>query len=112
MADSPRSGLIDYVIIALTVVTALIHFIVLPGDILFTLNGLGYLILVAALYLPLAVLRPYRSAVRWVLIGYTVLTVVLWIFIGARTPIAFLDKSIEVVLIILLYLNSQRQLQD
>ena len=86
--------------------TAIIHlYLGSLGFPLFLLNGLGYLALVAALYLPVPHLARYSSAVRWVLIGYTALTVVLWILVGARNPIGYADKLIELALIVLLLIE-------
>ncbi|MGL4648270.1 MAG: hypothetical protein ACRC1H_02580, partial [Caldilineaceae bacterium] len=76
------------------------------------LNGLGYLALVAALYLPLGFLRRRRALIRWVLIGYTALTLFLWFFMaflsGDRTPIGYVTKAIEVALIVLLAMETRR----
>ncbi|MEJ7842821.1 MAG: hypothetical protein WKF95_13740 [Rubrobacter sp.] len=92
-------------VIALTLTTAIIHlYLGSLGLPLFVLNGLGYLALLAALYLPIPQLTPYRSTIRWVLVGYTALTIVLWLVItgGASTTIGYIDKIVEVLLIILL----------
>ena len=92
-------------IIFLTVATAIVHlYLGFQGLPLFVLNGLGYLALLAALYLPIPQLVPYQSAVRWVLIGYTVLTIVLWLLItgGASNATGYIDKVVEVLLIVLL----------
>jgi hypothetical protein len=72
-------------IVLLTLVTALIHLQLAFPDPMFILNGLGYLALLAALYLPIPQLAPYRNIVRWVFIGYTALTLTLWLIIGERT---------------------------
>ena len=98
----------QYVIILLTIATALVHFTLLFPDVVFMLNGLGYLVLVAALYLPLAPLAPYRTQIRWALMAYTAVTIILWVFMGARVTIAYLDKLIEVILFVLLWLESQK----
>jgi hypothetical protein len=95
-------------IVLLTLGTALIHLQLAFPDPVFILNGLGYLTLLAALYLPVPRLARYRSVVRWVLIGYTALTIFLWILIGARIPIGYVDKAIEVALIVLLLLEARR----
>lgn len=96
-------------IIVLTVATALIHlYLGFQGFPLFVLNGLGYLGLLAALYLPVPQLAQYRSIARWVLLGYTVLTIVLWIVMGARNFIGYSDKIIEVALVALLLLEATR----
>ncbi len=89
-------------------VAALIHFSLNFPDPVFILNGLGYLTLLAALYLPIPRVARYRNTVRWVLIGFTALTIFLWILLGARTPIGYIDKAIEVALIVLLLLDARR----
>ena len=95
-------------IVLLTLATALIHLQLAFPDPVFILNGLGYLALLAALYLPIPQVARYRNAVRWVLIGYTALTIFLWILFGARIPIGYIDKAIEVALIALLLLEARR----
>ena len=104
-----RFGPMQWAIIGLTVATAFIHISLAFPDTLFILNGLGYLALLGALYLPLAGLRPYRDLARWALIAYTALTVALWVFLpGARGPLAYLTKVIELALIALLWLEGER----
>jgi hypothetical protein len=95
-------------VIVLTVGTALIHlYLGLQGFPLFILNGLGYLGLLAALILPIPVISDYRSLTRWVLVGYTALTIFLWILVGARNAIGYADKIIELALIVLLVLEAR-----
>ena len=69
---------------------------------LFTLNGLGYLGLLAALMLPIPQLARFRNVVRWVLVAYTALTVVLYFIMFSPSFIGLTDKTIEVALIALL----------
>ncbi len=95
-------------IVLLTLGTALIHLQLAFPDPAFILNGLGYLALLATLYLPVPRLARYRNAVRWALIGYTALTIFLWILLGARTPIGYTAVAIEVALIALLLLEARR----
>ena len=95
-------------IVLLTLGAALIHLQLAFPDPAFILNGLGYLALLAALYLPVPPLARYRNAARWGLIGYTALTVFLWILLGARTPIGYTAVVIEVTLIALLLLEARR----
>lgn len=102
----PRFGALQISIIVLTITTALVHFS-LAFDWLFIANGFGYLALLAALYAPLPALVPYRQWARWGLMLYTAVTVVMWLFIGARTSIAYADKLIEVLLILLLWMEDQ-----
>ncbi|CAN5585397.1 hypothetical protein BH24ACT22_BH24ACT22_07570 [soil metagenome] len=95
-------------IVLLTLGTALIHlFLAFPNPV-FILNGLGYLALLAALYLPIPQLTQYRRVTRWTLVGFTALTIFLWILFGARTPIGYADKLIEVALIVLLTVEGRR----
>jgi hypothetical protein len=72
------------------------------GNTLFVLNGLGYLGLLAALQLPIPQLARFRPIVRWVLVGYTALTIVLYFVMAPLTVIGLVDKAIEVALIVLL----------
>lgn len=95
-------------IVLLTVATALIHLQLAFPDPVFILNGLGYLALLAALYLPVPKLRDYQSYVRWALVGYTALTIFLWVLFGAGTLIGYVDKLIEVALILLLVVEARR----
>jgi hypothetical protein len=103
-------------IVTLTVVTAAIHFSRAVVDpeirVLFLLNGLGYLGLLVALYEPPPVLRPRRWLMRRVLIGYTLLTIVLffvWGMMSGEWPlVGLVDKAIEVTLLVLLW-HADRQ---
>ena len=97
-------------VIVLAAGTAAIHiYLGLSGLPLFVLNGLGYLTLVAALHLPISQLARYTSVVRWALICYTTLTIFLWVIVGARTPIGYADKLVEVALISLLLIEDRRE---
>jgi hypothetical protein len=123
----PRLASLQWAIIVLTVATALIHIglgmtFLATGGALFVLNGFGYLGLLALLYWPAAVLDRYRSWVRWLLIAYTAVTIMAWLFTGLGSPlagmpvevgdtktlVAYVDKVIEVVLIGLLWIDGNR----
>lgn len=112
--SQPSLQTTQYGIILCTVITAAIHiflsfqFVDAP-DPIFLLNGLGYLLLIAALYAPWPVLVRYRGYSRWLLIGYTALTIILWAVLGARTPIGYFDKLVEIALLLLLWLENQQQ---
>jgi phosphate/sulfate permease len=101
-------GMLQIAIILLTVATAFIHLVLgIPNNLpMFILNGIGYLVLVVALYLPQ--LRQYQSYTRWALIAFTAVTVLGWVFIGERNMIAYLDKIIEMALIVCLFLEGRR----
>jgi len=95
-------------IVALTLATALVHLQLNFPDPVFILNGLGYLTLLAALFVPIPQIARYRNVVRFVLIGYAALAIFLWILIGARTTIGYIDKAIEIALISLLLIEARR----
>jgi hypothetical protein len=98
----------------LTLATALIHtflaFTAIPyyglnfGVMLFILNGLGYLGLLAVLQLPVPQLARFRSAARWALIAFAAVTIVLFFVMAPKpyTILGYVDKTIEVALIALL----------
>ena len=81
-----------YLIIALALTTAALHFgaaldrRIFPDgpDPLFTLNGLGYLGLLLAYYLPLDFLRSSRGLIRRVFVIYALVTIAAWaiIYVG------------------------------
>ena len=74
------------------------------GVMLFILNGLGYLGLLAALQLPIPQLARFRSVARWALIILASLTIVLFFVMAPKpyTIVGYVDKAIEVALIALL----------
>ena len=94
-------------ILILALITALIHlslnFVQGSFDVMFTLNGLGYLVLLAALFLNLPFARENRRWVRLGFIGFTVVTIVAWVLLGDKGWwLGWLDKIVEVALIALL----------
>jgi hypothetical protein len=96
-------------IVALTLATAAIHILLaVPLTMVgFYLNGVGYVALVTALYLPPFV--HYRRPLRWLMMGYTALTIVLWALIGRPyTTIGYIDKAIELALLVLLWIDRRR----
>jgi hypothetical protein len=118
--DQVRIGPLQIAIILLTLATAFIHLVVLNAmmlanpeygqiDLLFTLNGIGYLVLLAALYLPVPVARDNRSLVRYALIGFAALTIVAWIILGRPyDTLGYITKLIELALIVLLFIEGRR----
>lgn len=130
-------GTLQIAIIALVVITALIHLqravgmlgggasrpvgpppggggfsilqlIPIPMPFLFLLNGIGYLMLLAGLYMP--ALRAYRPTIRWLLILFAAVTVVMYFLIaGFRfNPVGLFDKVVEIALIVLLVIDGRR----
>jgi purine-cytosine permease-like protein len=80
--------------------------------ILFMLNGLGYLALVSALFLP--ALQPVRRITGFLLIGYTALTMLLWYLLGNRSTEGLMDYAVNIVegvLLVLLLMKSWQERQ-
>ncbi len=107
-----RFGPLQIGIILLTLVTASVHLValnILMGgfDVVFTLNGLGYLALLAAMFLPLPFFKENHSLVRWAMIGFAILTILAWIVIGDKSwpagALGYFTKLDEIVLVILLW---------
>ena len=126
-----RLGLLPVVIIVPTAYAAIYHFYLayylfewmasgakaVPGvrmfAILFILNGLGYLALVSALYLP--ALQHLRRITGFLLIGYTALTMSLWCIFGNRSAADLMVYSVNIVegvLIVLLLVKSWQERQS
>jgi hypothetical protein len=83
----------------------------LPLPILFLLNGIGYLVLVTALYLP--ALQPYRRTIRWLLIIFAALTIIMYFLVVgfSSNPIGIIDKVVEVALIVLLVIEDRQSVR-
>lgn len=79
----------QYVIIVLVLFTAALHFgaaldrVLFPDgpDPLFLLNGLGYIGLLAAYFLPIPFFQNRRKLVWWALFIYIIVTIVAWLVI-------------------------------
>jgi hypothetical protein len=104
-------GVLQIAIILLTVATAVIHLALgIPfGMTMFILNGIGYLGLLIAHYLPQ--LRSYQNYTRWALIGFTAVTIIAWAVITGfdlTNPIAVITKLIEIALIVCLFLEGRK----
>jgi hypothetical protein len=50
-------------------------------DPLFLLNGLGYIGLLGAYFLPIPFFRNRHKLVRWALIGFAIITILAWVYI-------------------------------
>ena len=91
------STVLRAVAIALTLTTAAFHLSL--GGPLFTMNAIGYATLAAGLALA-GILQRNRWLVRLALIGFTLATIAGWLLFGARFSLAYLDKSIEIALVV------------
>ncbi len=99
----PTSGaglLLRAAIVALSIATGWIHLTL--GGLLFTLNGVGYLVAAAAIVAPVSPAARFRWLIRIGLIGYAAAAIVGWYVMGPRYDVAYVAKAIEVALIVLL----------
>lgn len=97
-----------YGIIALACVTAVIHFFL--GNLLFILNGVGYLILLALFILP--PFTPWREPARWVMVAYAGFTIAAYFFVHRdgswqMDGLGVLTKVIEIILVLALIYDFQ-----
>ena len=117
-----QSAFLSVGIVLLTLFTAGCHlYLGLNGlrrplnayTVLFILDGLGYLTLLAALTLPIPRLSGYRPLLRRVLAGYAALTIVSWVasvvimHFGA-IQLAYVTKVVELALILFLWLAGRQ----
>lgn len=101
-------------IILLALATAGIHlyFVLFDAEInqlfrfLFTGNFLAYVILSAALYLPVGPLSSLRPITRFLLVGLAVVAIAGYLYVGVFDLLGWIDKGIEVVLIVLLLVDA------
>jgi hypothetical protein len=103
-----------YGIVLFALATALLHISLFP-DIMFTLNGLGYIGLLAAYFLPIAFFQERHQLVWWALVGYTVLTIVLWVIMGDKNFVAgtssatgYYAKAAELLLLAFLWADKPK----
>lgn len=88
--------------------TAILHLRLFPemGFDPIVLNGLGYIGLLGAYFLPIPFFKQKHKLVWWVLVGYTVLTIVLWVIMadkqfvaGTKSAIGYYAKVAELFLL-------------
>lgn len=106
----PSLGPLAAAVILLTLATAAIHFYLAPTEfemgatlfgVLFVLNGLGYVTMVAVIYSPLGFLAPFRGAARGVLVVIALASIGAYFYVGVFDTIGWVDKAVETALIVL-----------
>lgn len=114
--SSIKFGVTQILLIIAILVTAVIHlglgsdFLTNFGDIMFLFNGIGYIGLCALFLLPLTMVKPYHENLRWVLMGYTALTIILWVVInGKLDPVGITAKLAEVAIIAVLFIDRPKK---
>lgn len=103
-----------YGIILSNLATAILHISLWP-DIMFTLNGVGYLGLLGAYFLPIPFFQQRHRLVWWALVGYTLLTIILWVVMGDKQFVAgtssatgYYAKAAEVILLAFLFADKPK----
>lgn len=120
-SSKPGMGYQHLSMAVLAIATAVIHIALAlkalgvndtTTTVMFSLNGLGYLGLLAAYLLPLPVVSERHGLVRWVFMGFTAVTIVAWIAIGDKTLpaglLGYITKAIELVLLAMLWMDRNR----
>lgn len=99
------------IILVTAVITGLIHLVVLnifsmratgSVDILFTLNGLGFLALAGAFFFEPSFLKGYEKWVIYAFMAFTLVTIIAWVAVGSRSALGYLTKLDEAVLLVAL----------
>jgi hypothetical protein len=106
-----------YGIILATLATAFLHLSLFSemGLDPIVLNGLGYLGLLGAYFLPIPFFQQRHRLVWWALFGYTVLTIILWVILGDKnfvpgtsSAIGYYAKAAEVILLAFLWADKPK----
>jgi hypothetical protein len=101
-----------FLIIVLALFTAFVHLVLLgfaPGhtDVLFILNGLGYLALLGAVVFRFP--AGQQTLVHYVFMAYTIVTIAAFFAIAPeKDTLGYVTKLDEVLLVIFLWINLQR----
>jgi hypothetical protein len=101
-------------IIISNLATTFLHVTLFP-DIVFTLNGLGFAGLLGAYLLPIPFFQERNKLVWWGLVGYTALTMLLWVIMGEKIFVAGTSSATgyyafgaEIIMLILLWLDKPK----
>jgi hypothetical protein len=99
------------VILVTGLITAAVHLLLLGllpehKDVLFTLNGLGYLGLLGLFFANPAIVAGRRALMHYAFIAYTVVTIIAWIAIAPeRGALGYFTKLDELVLVAALVMH-------
>ena len=104
---------IQLVIAALVVMTAVVHLMAGADAPLLLANGVGYLAILAVLYLlPVNFFKGLRVPLYWLLIAYTVITIISFFVIhpggmedGSLDWLGLITKAAEVILVVLVLVD-------
>ncbi len=106
-----------YGIILSNLATAFLHLSLYPQlgfDPIF-LNGFGYLGLLGAYFLPTPFFQRRHRLIWWAMVGYTLLTIILWIVMGDKqfvfgtsSAIGYYAKAVELILLAFLWVDQPK----
>ena len=106
-----------YGIILCTLITAYLHLSLYP-DFSFVLNGIGYITLLGAYFLPIPVLqdKEIHGILLWGLGIYALTTIILWVFIGdmhfvlgTSSATGYYAKTAEIFLLAFLWADKPKK---
>ncbi len=109
-----------YGIILFCLFTACLHLSLYP-DFSFVLNGVGYISLLLAYFLPIPVLqdREIHGILWWGLVVYTLTTILLWVFIGdmhfvlgTSSATGYYAKTAEIFLLAFLWADKAKKAEN
>lgn len=97
---------VNPLIVVFTLFTAIVHLVLLnlgrpQPDVLFTLNGLGYLAFLAALLRGFP--KGQQRLLHYGFIAFTLATIIAWVVMGGPSILAYVTKAAEVALVVLLW---------
>ena len=106
---SPAYNSFSFAIIFFTIVTAGIHFYLIPAEFdkgatgygtLFILTGVGYLLALTLAYMPMAAFESLRVVGRAALIGIALAAIVAYVVLGFYDTLGWVDKAVESALVL------------
>lgn len=120
-------GAASALVIALALVAAAIHFYLVPDEFdkgatgyatLFILTGVGYLVALVLMYVPIPAFAPFHSLGRILMVGIAVAAIIAYVSLGYFDTLGWVTKAIEVALVLavaadtMLAGKSPRQVSD
>jgi len=84
-------------IVVATLTTGVVHYTL--GGMMFLLNAAGYVTLAVLVIAPVPFLQRVRPLVLIALALFTITTIVGWVIMGGRIPLAYFTKAVELVLL-------------
>ena len=109
-----KLGWVQFGIMITAVITAVIHlYLGLKfSNTLMILNGIGYLALLIGLFIQVSIAQKNRGLIRWVLMGFTAVTIIAWLAIGDKSwpsgALGYITKLDEIILLALLWMDRDR----